>query len=152
MTFWWYFKQSIGMLKSNYRSYAFSQNVHISNEIISTDFSSFPYLLLVPRAARFEPLNFRLRVVCFTNGGDQLSYSVAKWQQRSQLCIDVTLEMRTVLYRICLFNDNRIQTWTFYLYETERRGKRARCQRDRERERDNVRERDGGCRKRQHQL
>ncbi len=42
--------------------------------------------------------------------------------------------MRRVLYGIHLFNDNRVQTRMFYLYETERRGKRARCQRDRHRE------------------
>ncbi len=42
--------------------------------------------------------------------------------------------MRTVLYGICLFIDNGVQTRMFYSYETERRGKRARCQRDRQRE------------------
>jgi hypothetical protein len=42
--------------------------------------------------------------------------------------------MRTVLYGIRLFNDNRIQTRLSYLYETERRGKRVRCWRDREKE------------------
>jgi hypothetical protein len=41
--------------------------------------------------------------------------------------------MRTVLYGIHLFNDNQTQTWTLYLYETERRGMRARHWRERER-------------------
>jgi hypothetical protein len=54
--------------------------------------------------------------------------------------------MRTVLYGIHLFNDNGKQTLMSYLYETERRGKRARHWRDRERE--CVREREGGCTKR----
>jgi hypothetical protein len=55
--------------------------------------------------------------------------------------------MRKVLYRICLFNDNQTQTGMSYLYEMERRGKRARCWRDREVERECVQEREGGCRR-----
>jgi hypothetical protein len=41
--------------------------------------------------------------------------------------------MRTVLYGIHLFNDNRKHKWSSYLYEMEKRGKRARHRRDRER-------------------
>ena len=54
-------------------------------------------------------------------------------------------EMITVFYGIHSFNDDQIQTRMFYIYETERSGKRARHRRDRER---GVREREGGCKKR----